>query len=80
MRPFIVPVRPFGRHIFSCPAVFSRLYSYPASIEARTPLPAFQGFRMPKTMEEMHHLDRCIETVGLEKWGWVFYRCTPYLQ
>lgn len=31
---------------------------------------------MPKTMEEMHHLDRCIETVGLEKWGWVFYRRT----
>ena len=69
MRPFIVSVRPFGRHIFSCPAVFSRPYS----------LPAFQGFkcpRMPKTMEEMHHLGRCIETMGLERWGWVFYRCT----
>lgn len=24
----------------------------------------------------MQHLDECVDTEGLDKWGWVFYRCT----
>lgn len=81
MRPTI-PVRLFGRHFLFCQAFSTRPCS--SFKDKLRPLggslpSAFRGFKsspISRTMEEMQHLDECIETMGLEKWGWIFYRCT----